>query len=337
MIGLSGFTGHHPRLYPLAYLSLFSLVACILLLTQFDAKRLGVNLVQHASPPTNRAPIQVDTTTYPHLDIPRTACIGPRGGLLGDEDLPGAVHGLEDVTFPIPTTGSYDLVGLEKSWLTVEERYGPYGYEEETADYQWSRVNWNHTDWGRLQDDCVAANEARFRLPGGQSQQGKEMYSTRTNRFRLLDKGEVQMPPRARTGRQAIVLRTWSTYDYSPEDLWNIRSIINEASLSTGGQYTVVLLVDVKDEDGHLIHVDEAIYERVLKRSVAPEFRNIAVLFHESLQRSWYAKVDEFRYVLVPLQNECGLINSSQSYLADHAALAALCTLPSRIRPFLAI
>ncbi|KAF2483399.1 hypothetical protein BDY17DRAFT_146649 [Neohortaea acidophila] len=96
-------------------------------------------------------------------------------------------------------------------------------------------------------------------------------------------------------GRQAIILRTWSTYRYTQEDLWNVRSIITEASLANQGRYTVFLLVDVKREDGARIHTDDAFYRQVLEESVPKEFWGLAVLFHESLQRSWYPKIREYQ------------------------------------------
>ena len=61
---------------------------------------------------------------------------------------------------------------------------------------------------------------------------------------------EATIPPRnplERTGRTAFVLRSWSAFQYSAEDIWNIRSLITEVSLANGGTYTVFLLVDVHD------------------------------------------------------------------------------------------
>lgn len=93
---------------------------------------------------------------------PRRSCLGPRGKLLDDEfaeDLPHPVRKLHsDVTFPEPTTGSYETLGLDQSWLTFDERYGPYGYGEESPEYRFSKANWE-LDWGKLQNDCLATND----------------------------------------------------------------------------------------------------------------------------------------------------------------------------------
>lgn len=58
----------------------------------------------------------------------------------------------------------------------------------------------------------------------------------------------------------------------------------------------MTLLVDVKCEGCEGIHTNESEYRRVLEDSVPAEFRNIAVLFHESLLESWYRKVGEHKY-----------------------------------------
>lgn len=116
-----------------------------------------------------------------------------------------------------------------------------------------------------------------------------------TPRFRLVEEGDIEGSVQGKTGRQAVILRTWDSYEYTPEDLWSMRAIISETSLATNGRYTVFLLVDVKREDGAKIHEDDEFYQQVLNESVPEEFRNIAVLFHRSLQSSWYPEVDEFR------------------------------------------
>lgn len=240
--------------------------------------------------PLPSAELRLDPFHGSHDTKPRKTCIGPRGKPLQEsvsEDLPQSRKSLENVEFPSPTTGSYEAAGQEQSWLSFEARYGPYGFGEETPEYGFSRVEWEKVDWGRLQDQCLIAN----------GKQDDDLGLMAKPRFRLQHEAEVPDSPREKTGRQAIVLRAYSTYKYAPEDFWNLRSIINEASLATGGEYTVFLLVDIKDEDGSTIHQDDALYEMFLEQSVPPEFRNMAVLFHESLQKSWYSKVDEFAYV----------------------------------------
>ena len=73
----------------------------------------------------------------------------------------------------------------------------------------------------------------------------------------------------------------------------NIRSLIAEAALSSGGEYAVYLLVHIKDTS-KMIFENRTNYEAALEDAVPREFRNIAVLFDESLLRAWYPKVGEY-------------------------------------------
>lgn len=242
---------------------------------------------------------------------PRVPCTGARGVLLDSSnvvDVPRPTQRDLGRDYPEPTFGSYDALGLSKGWMTFEQRYGPYGYEKNSsseARRASPSVDWNSVDWGALVDECAKANDARFRLP--------KMISQRLPRFRLFDDDDVKLHqeeetevPQHETGRQAIILRTWSTYEYYPEDLWNLRSIITEASLATHGDYQVFLLVDLKcGEACQDVFTNATMHQEILEKSVPKEFWNVAVLVHENLQRSWYAKVEETRsmwQIMQPLQ-----------------------------------
>ncbi|KAM3417924.1 hypothetical protein BST61_g6140 [Cercospora zeina] len=177
--------------------------------------------------------------------------------------------------------------------MTFSQRYGPYGYSK--ASNAESEVDWDAVDWGQLQNDCAENNKDRF-------SDRESFYPSR--RFRNIGETQLPKPPRDMTGRQAIVLRTWSTYEYHPEDLWNLRSIITEAALATNADYQVFLLIDLKCDDCKEVFTNDAQYHKTLE-SVPKEFRNISILFHETLQRSWYPKTDEYRsmwQIMQPLQ-----------------------------------
>lgn len=227
------------------------------------------------------------------------ACRGARGGLLDDPkspDLPQGVSELPGVSFPNSTTGSYEAIGLEKSWMTIDERYGPYGHGEEEEGYRWSKVDWTKVSWGKLQHDCLVANSERF---------GSVQQLNRQGRFRSVhDEAPPHQP--VKTGRQVVVLRTYSSYKYQAEDYWNIRAIITEASLTSNGAYDVILLVDVKDpERGPLLHKDPELYHELLEANIPEEFRDMAVLFHPTVSKEWYAKVEESApiwQIMQPLQ-----------------------------------
>ena len=196
--------------------------------------------------------------------------------------------------FPQPAGGSYEALGLPKTWNTPSTRYGAYGLGEDEPDYNRSKVDWTTVNWGRLQNECLRVNSHRFLYP--------TKISTDT-RFRLrtsnwLGFGSLKARSYS-TGRTAIVLRGWEGYNYTPTDLYHIRSLIVEAGLNSGAEYAVFLLVDVKDEDRkrRIFHDPEA-YERALEELVPAELQSIAVLFDQELLESWYPKVPEHSYVV---------------------------------------
>ena len=202
-----------------------------------------------------------------------------------------------DIEYPQTLGGSHEAVGLAKTWLSAAARYGPYGYREDEPDYNRKPVEWDSVDWGQLQNQCMRSNAKRFSRTS--EFQTSSRLALRTWKQRVLG-WDLAGPPRHRSsdraGRTAIVIRSWDTYDYTGEDLWNLRSIIAEAALATGGEYAVYLLVDVKDKSQE-VHRDPAAYAAMLEYFVPEELRGIAVLFDETLLESWYPGVVEHRCV----------------------------------------
>jgi hypothetical protein len=176
--------------------------------------------------------------------------------------------------------------------MTADGRYGPYGYgEDNTTTYNRTKVEWEDVDWARLQNECLDRNAHRF--PAAPSR------LTNEQRFRLFNDSTV---PALRTWdefnttrRTAIVVRAYDGYTYTPEDLYNLRSLIVEAGLRTGGEYTVVMLVNIRDQDSN-IFASETNYREALEKAKIPrEFHSIVLLWDEQLLRSWYPKVEEYR------------------------------------------
>ena len=193
--------------------------------------------------------------------------------------------------YPVPFIGSHDDLGLEHTWMTADGRYGAYGYGEDNDEYDRSRVNWDNVDWGKLQNECFQRNEHRF--------PNSATTFTNERRFDFVEAGRI---PRVRTWdefrdtrRTALVVRAYSGYTYTQDDLYNIRSLIVEAALKSGGEYQVILLVNLRGEKSNIFASKEA-YDRAFKAANIPkEFHSIAVLWDESFLRSWYSKVMEHR------------------------------------------
>lgn len=67
-----------------------------------------------------------------------------------------------------------------------------------------------------------------------------------------------------------------------------LRSLVNELSLSSGGEYDIHILVHVKDNDIPIWSDDET-YQRVLQESLPTEFRGLGTLWNEAQMLALYS------------------------------------------------
>lgn len=185
--------------------------------------------------------------------------------------------------------------------MTVDGRYGPYGYGEEDGAYGRAKVDWDKVNWGGLQNKCFEQNKQRFPMAA--------TGFTNEPRFRPTD---AAVPPAVptwdqfnTTRRTAIVVRAYNGFRYKPEDMFNLRSLMVETSLRTGGEYAVVLLVNIRGKDSNIFASKES-YDKAFEAANIPEeFQSIALLWDEAFLKSWYPKVGEHRtewQVFQPLQ-----------------------------------
>lgn len=221
--------------------------------------------------------------------------------------------------FPDPVMGSPEMLGLRTD-ICYERfgRLGPYGLgyglnrggigaqmegEREGADLVWQKtpeVDFRAVKWAEVQDRCFAANAHRF----------KEAPKPKIDRFRAMPIGslskreeepsdfKVAEPTSSKKAgsdllsRTAVIIRTWHDYPYTPEDLVYLRSIISELSISSGGEYTVLFLIHVKDNNLPIFSDDET-YERILRDALPEEFRGMGVLWNERQMELMYGGLEE--------------------------------------------
>lgn len=247
---------------------------------------------------------------------PRAPCVGPRGELLTEspddqllkkkspsEFRAVAVGGErrfcmdaypQSQVRPIPFMGSQRELGLSETWMTADDRYGPYGFGETKPTYGRSRVDWDSLDWGDLMDQCLDRNAHRF--PDGVP---STMVANDT-RFALrspdgIDPTAGWQPSPNPTHRTALVLRSFEGQKYTKETMWMVRSLITETALQSGGRYGVILLVNIQNRHWK-IHESRANYDRAFRSlNVPPELRSITLLWDDRLLESWYPLVDEHR------------------------------------------
>ncbi|KAF8471194.1 hypothetical protein BDZ91DRAFT_775525 [Kalaharituber pfeilii] len=155
--------------------------------------------------------------------------------------------------YPDPVFGSHEMLGLNGD--VCFDRYGklgPYGFGYEVGEgglgvglgtpstkageggvgpgsLPLQKIDWMGIDWGKVQRRCVDRNKGRFAREDGMGV-GMGMERAREGR-------------NERVKRTAFLIRTWDDYSYTSDDIINLRSIISELAINTGGEYGVHLLV----------------------------------------------------------------------------------------------
>lgn len=159
-------------------------------------------------------------------------------------------------------------------------------------------------DWGRLQQDCYVRNRDRFEEKKDDTVPLMFRYpnhedTLHVNETLILPAEKSESEKMARNWfssdskkhkkRNAILLRTYDTKNYTPDNLYHIRSLITELTLHSGAEYEVFLMVQIIDLDKHIFS-DPAVYQGALNQYVPREFHNISILFNVPLLEAWYPK-----------------------------------------------
>ncbi|KAI1868677.1 uncharacterized protein JN550_006252 [Neoarthrinium moseri] len=225
--------------------------------------------------------------------------------------------------FPEAVLGSYDLVGFNED-ICYERygRYGPYGLgysqrkgglgvgehgEKEGSESTWSKVpqvDWRKMDWADAQRRCYQANTARYSsLPARPAQphgffiDEGNATSTLFTRDTITEQAAADDKTAAKSGSQevakkvartAVVVRVWDEYFFREDDLMNLRSLITELSLASGGRYDVHLLVQVKNDAAYPIWADSAIYEQRIRDVIPEEFQGLVTFWTETQMLALY-------------------------------------------------
>lgn len=212
--------------------------------------------------------------------------------------------------FPENIIGSYEVLGLPEN-ICFERygRFGPYGYgyavkyggtgTGEFGDKEGFKTVWNNgsesnqidyrnVDWGDTQRRCYDANKARFESE--QSVIDKLTFPTHSENldFKMLKYSNKTLMEKTLLKRTAVVIRVWDDFEYHEEDIMNLRAMISELSIGSGGEYDVHLLVQVRNEAANPIWADSDYYQKHLNRSVPREFRGITTLWSETQMLALY-------------------------------------------------
>jgi hypothetical protein len=89
------------------------------------------------------------------------------------------------------------------------------------------------------------------------------------------------------TPRTAVIIRTPSHLNFTENDKQNIRAMVSELSLRSGGEYEIFLLVEWKDETLPIFS-DKTLYRKAVAKSVPKEFASMTVLWNNAKMRELY-------------------------------------------------
>lgn len=137
---------------------------------------------------------------------------------------------------------------------------------------------------------AVHDTSAQFTPPGAAE---AAKASTKAPKLDGEKTGEAVAQPTGELSRTAVVIRCWDEYEWRPEDVLYLRSIITELSLASGGRYDVHLLVQVKNDAMYPIWADDDVYEQRIKDTIPEELRSIVTLWTETQMLSLYQGIHD--------------------------------------------
>ncbi|POR34620.1 Uncharacterized protein TPAR_05186 [Tolypocladium paradoxum] len=223
-----------------------------------------------------------------HLPLNARTCYLDRDNIIP----PPAIYAYDGVPqhMPDPVLGSYELFDIRDDVCFDRfGRYGPYGLgyskvygglgvgaETESSDSEevWAetgRLNYDNIDWGDAQERCSASNKHRFLEPDEETEKLPTAPDER----------------KSKKGRIAIVLRCYQGFKWTELVMLNLRAMVTELSLKSGGEYTVHLLLHVRDANLP-VWADDVTAQRLLDANIPAEFHGMVTLWSETQMRLFY-------------------------------------------------
>ncbi|GAP86124.1 hypothetical protein SAMD00023353_0302570 [Rosellinia necatrix] len=224
----------------------------------------------------------------------------------------------EDICFE--RYGKYGPYGLGYSGRSGGLGTGEHG-DREGFESTWEkvpRVDWASMNWAEIQRRCYRTNAARYKpLPARQpTPHGffvDEGNAAKDLNARDAASGETARPipqnpdtnklaepvtkegPKGAKGakgnvlsRTAIVVRCWDEFLWREEDVMNMRSLITEMVLASGGRYDIHILAQVRNDAAHPIWADSDTYHRRIEEAIPAEFRGLVTLWTETQMLALY-------------------------------------------------
>jgi hypothetical protein len=210
--------------------------------------------------------------------------------------------------------------------------YG-FGREDSNVEdwVQPSAIRWDQVDWGKLQEECFENNMMRYpsssriqtklrpstdppiedennndALPGNYRQElrtHREIASastvSRISANAIKEKSPNSFDTLLTAGgshhhRTAVLIRTWTGYKYTSNDVQALRAMITELSLTSGGEYQVFLFLHAKSTSKETL-ADDVAHQRLLDENIPREFHNNTIIWAEDIFRDWYPEVTDWQ------------------------------------------
>ncbi|TGO53174.1 hypothetical protein BCON_0128g00010 [Botryotinia convoluta] len=189
-----------------------------------------------------------------------------------------------------------------------------------------TKIQWDDINWGSLQTQCVEKNTNRYLISETSEQLSgeimisaqnassawndsktketntkKRVLGTIVNRNQDDDNGQKDHFIKAHLAkavkaaldakepfkpRTAIMIRSYSGKKWNDNDKQNVRSLITELALKSGGEYEVFLLVHIRNST--IAIENDTDYIEALQKNVPKEFHDIAVLWNEAYVQGFY-------------------------------------------------
>ncbi|CAK7267760.1 hypothetical protein SEPCBS57363_002754 [Sporothrix epigloea] len=212
---------------------------------------------------------------------------------------------------PEPLFGSHSLLGIRNDVCFDRfGRYGPYGlgYSKEEggtglaldtenagAEHIWStksgKIDYSNVDWASAQRRCYEANEERFvaagrdgSLPTEYSAPG-DMLSMPSQASNTTDSSGIS--GLTKIERTAIVMRCYAGFKWSLHSILNMRALVSELALRSGGEYDVHILLHARDTNIP-IWADKQTAQEFIANNIPREFRGLVTLWSEEQMRMLY-------------------------------------------------
>ena len=203
-----------------------------------------------------------------------------------------------------PTIGSYEAAGLDGN-VSFDRigRFTAYGLDQFDATdpeelKKSSDLDWDRVSWGDLQNNCAAINRLRFKAVKERPDNSIQ-YSNVHHNFDLDSKNPsstLETGLTTKVKRTAILIRVWTGAKWTADAVMNIRAMVAEASIASGGKYQVFILLHVKD-DAVPLFVGEDQPQATITKYIPTEFHSMTEVWNHAQIRSLYSNLAEHAFV----------------------------------------